>query len=104
MIVLDRCFGIAGVIRNAARNLEFAFGEKIFRPYSITDGELQAIREGISISMQKKYDPIEVASDSFLVVQAVTSLKEILGFSGVWVDDIQRLLEHFSNIELFHVR
>ncbi|XP_075515385.1 uncharacterized protein LOC142550029 [Primulina tabacum] len=70
--------------------LLLAFGKQINQPLSVVHGELLAIREGILLIHDKGFTDVQVASDSLLAVQAVTTEQEDLGYIGLCATAIRK--------------
>ncbi|XP_073017958.1 uncharacterized protein [Primulina eburnea] len=97
-------FGIGGVIRDNQGRLLLAFGKQINQPISVVYGELLAIREGIILLYDRGFSDVQVATDSQLAVQAVTTNQEDLGYIGFCVADIRERLKTPVISEIIHVR
>ncbi|XP_073016142.1 uncharacterized protein [Primulina eburnea] len=96
-------FSIGGVVRDNQGRLMLAFGKQINQPLSVVHGELLAIREGIILLYDKGLSNVQVASDSLLTVQAVTTEQDDLGYIGLCALDIKERLKRPSISECIHV-
>ncbi|XP_075489609.1 uncharacterized protein LOC142528443 [Primulina tabacum] len=66
-------YSVGEVVRDTQGRLFLAFGKQINQPISVVHGELLAIREDIKLFYEKCFQNVQVASGSFLAVQAVTN-------------------------------
>lgn len=80
-----------------------AFRKQINHPLNVVHGELLAIREGINLLYEKDLRDVQVASDSLLAVQAVTTNQEDLGYIGYCTTYIIELMKLPVIYELIHV-
>ncbi|XP_075504617.1 uncharacterized protein LOC142542055 [Primulina tabacum] len=95
-------FSIGGVVRDNQGRLLLAFGKQINQPLSVVHGELLAIREGILLLYDKGFTDVQVASDSLLAVQAVTTEQDDLGYIGLCATDIKERLKRPAISECIH--
>ncbi|XP_073057074.1 uncharacterized protein [Primulina eburnea] len=86
-------YSIGGVLRDCQGKLLLAFGKQITKPLSVVHGELLAIKEGVIMIYEKRFQEVLVASDSVLAVQAVKAIQDDLGYSGICAEEIN-LLAH----------
>ncbi|XP_075486202.1 uncharacterized protein LOC142525796 [Primulina tabacum] len=96
-------FSIGGVVRDNQGRLLLAFGKQINQPLSVVHGELLTIREGILLLYDKGFSDVQVASDSLLAVQAVTTEQDDLGYIGICATDIKERLKRPAISECIHV-
>lgn len=69
-------YGTGGVIRNFKGEVSLAFSKSIWKPPSVLEGELLAIREGLKMVDSRNIDLSPA-------VQAVTQPHDNLNYSGV---------------------
>ncbi|XP_073280672.1 uncharacterized protein [Primulina huaijiensis] len=96
-------FSIGGVVRDNQGRLLLDFGKQINQPLSVVHGELLAIREGIFLLYDKGFTDVQVASDSLLRVQAVTTEQDDLGYIGLCASDIRERLKRNAISKCIHV-
>lgn len=99
---VDGRFSIGGIVRNSNGYAILAFDKS--RPRPVLEGELQALKEGISIAASKNFSPLLVESDSLLAVQAVSQNSESWGYGELWITDILLLRNKLSEVSIKHVQ
>ncbi|XP_073024373.1 uncharacterized protein [Primulina eburnea] len=97
-------FSIDGVLRDKQGRLLLVFGKQINQPISVVHGELLAIREGIILLHDKGFTDVQVATNSSLAVQAVTTTRDDIGYTGLCATDIRERTSEYGMSELIHVR
>ncbi|XP_073294580.1 uncharacterized protein [Primulina huaijiensis] len=97
-------FSIGGALRDKQGRLFLVFGKQINQPISVVHGEFLAIREGIILLHDKGFTDVRVAIDSLLAVQAVTTIRDHISYTGQCAADIRERMSEFGISELIHVR
>ncbi|XP_073132998.1 uncharacterized protein [Henckelia pumila] len=92
-------YSISGVVRDNQGRLLLAFGKQLNQPISLVHGELLAIGEGIKLLYDRGFSDIQVATDSLLAVQAVTSGQEDIGYIGLFAAEIRERQQRHMNDE-----
>ncbi|XP_073045488.1 uncharacterized protein [Primulina eburnea] len=97
-------FSIGGALRDKQGRPLLAFGKQINQPISVVHGELLAIRECIILMHDKGFTDVQVATDSLLIVQAVTTTRDDIGYTSLCATDIRERMSEYEISELIHVR
>ncbi|XP_073136975.1 uncharacterized protein [Henckelia pumila] len=97
-------YAFGGLIRNHQGHPLLVFGRNLDRPLSVTAAELFAIEGGLRIARDHGFQAHQVASDSLLVVQAVTRRDEDHSYVGSIAQDIQHLMESQRHIKIMNSR
>ncbi|XP_073133795.1 uncharacterized protein [Henckelia pumila] len=95
---------IVGVVRDDQSRLLLTFGKQITKPLSVVHGELLAIKEGVNLLYEKKFNDVQVESDSLLAMQTVTTKMVNLGYVGLCATETRLRIQQPKITKVIHVR